>query len=434
MSGPLLALVGRLLAVAVVRLVVQGEDALHAHQARHDPLEHLPLGLFCPQLRSRSLQEGAATLRQRQRLAPQKRVVVGDDDLRPLQVAEHVVRHQLAARVVAVRVVRLEHPQPVPDRDAGGQHQEAAREPLAAGPADRVDRLPSDEHRHDRGLAGASGKLQSQPPEARIGLFAGGVDLIAKLAALLAEGRSNLGQPDRGLHRLDLTEKRPDVAEPVAAPVPQEPRGLGRHAPGVRIGKLPPAIHALADAADQRSQVVLLRLGFERLRGRVEDHLALDAFALLRLRDRRDELDLASLREDLVRRLTARVELPVAGRVLVRRVQDRLLEESGVHLASGRPTERQSPALASGVPTAAPRLNELRHRDALPDNARSTAGLRSQPHRLAGRSLAHVPGTPWGLTRSLIGSAAFLGKIDQRQHRIGRRCCSSSVTSLLERL
>ena len=35
----------RLFAVAVVRLVVEDEDVLHAHQLGHDPLEHLAFGL-----------------------------------------------------------------------------------------------------------------------------------------------------------------------------------------------------------------------------------------------------------------------------------------------------------------------------------------------------------------------------------------------------
>ena len=42
---------------------------------------------------------------------------------------------------------------------------------------------------------------------------------------------------------------------------------------------------------------------------------------------------LRTLGEDPVRRLAARVQLPVAGWVLVGRVQDRLLEESRIHLA-----------------------------------------------------------------------------------------------------
>ena len=331
LEGAFLVLAGRLLPVAVVGLVVQGQDALEAHQARHDPLEHLPHRLLRSQLRSRPLQQGAAALRQRQRLARHERVVVGDDDLRPLQVAEHVAGHELAAGVVAVRVVRLQHPEPVPDRDAGSDHQEPARESLAARPADRVDRLPGDDHRHDRGLAGAGGELQGQPREAGVGFLAGGVHLIDELLPLLAERRSHLGQPDRGLHRFDLAEEGPDIAEPVAAPVLEEPRRLGRHPPRGRVRQFAPPIHAVAHAADEGRQVVLLGAGLERLRGGVEDDLGLSFLLLLGFGDRRDERHLAPLGNDPVRRLAGLVELPVLRGVLVGRVQDRLLEESPVH-------------------------------------------------------------------------------------------------------
>ena len=40
----------RLLAVAVVRLVVEHEDVLQAHQVGHDPLEHLAFGFQRVQL------------------------------------------------------------------------------------------------------------------------------------------------------------------------------------------------------------------------------------------------------------------------------------------------------------------------------------------------------------------------------------------------
>ena len=321
LEGAFLVLAGRLLPVAVVGLVVQGQDALEAHQARHDPLEHLPHRLLRSQLRSR----------QRQRLARHERVVVGDDDLRPLQVAEHVAGHELAAGVVAVRVVRLQHPEPVPDRDAGSDHQEPARESLAARPADRVDRLPGDDHRHDRGLAGAGGELQGQPREAGVSFLAGGVHLIDELLPLLAERRSHLGQPDRSLHRFDLAEEGPDIAEPVAAPVLEEPRRLGRHPPRGRVRQFAPPIHAVAHAADEGRQVVLLGAGLERLRGGVEDDLGLSFLLLLGFGDRRDERHLAPLGNDPVRRLAGLVELPVLRGVLVGRVQDRLLEESPIH-------------------------------------------------------------------------------------------------------
>ena len=50
-----------------------------------------------------------------------------------LDVVEHVARDQLAAGVVAVRVVRLQDAQAVLDGEAGRDDQEAAGEVLAAG-------------------------------------------------------------------------------------------------------------------------------------------------------------------------------------------------------------------------------------------------------------------------------------------------------------
>ena len=113
LQGAFLVLLGRLLAVAVVGLVVKHQDVLHAHEVRHHPLEHLARGLAGRDVRTPALEEGAASLRDGEGLALHEGVVVGDDDLRAVEVAEHVGRHQLAALVVAVRVVRLEHPQAV---------------------------------------------------------------------------------------------------------------------------------------------------------------------------------------------------------------------------------------------------------------------------------------------------------------------------------
>ena len=81
--------------------------------------------------------------------------------------------------------------------------------------------------------------------------------------------------------------------------------------------------------------IVLLSFGLQRLCGGFEDYLALNAPLLLRRGDGTDECDAASVGKDLVRRLTARVEFPVTGWVLVRRVQDRFLEEPTIHLSVG---------------------------------------------------------------------------------------------------
>ena len=119
----------RLLAVAVVRLVVEDEDVLHAHQVGHDALEHLAFGLQRVQfLAGAPLKKRAAALGQLDALAQLEGVVVGDDDLGAVHVVEHVAGDEFAAGVVAVRVVRLEDAQPVLDRQAGCDDEKAAGE------------------------------------------------------------------------------------------------------------------------------------------------------------------------------------------------------------------------------------------------------------------------------------------------------------------
>src|SRR5439155_13267007 len=80
---------------------------------------------------------------------PLEGVVVGDDDLGAVDVVQHVARHQLAARIVAVRIVRLEDAQAILDRDPGRDNEEPAGETLALWASDGVDGLPRDEHGHD---------------------------------------------------------------------------------------------------------------------------------------------------------------------------------------------------------------------------------------------------------------------------------------------
>ena len=61
-------------------------------------------------------------------LAELEGVVVGDDDLGPVHVVEHVAGNEFAAGVVAVGIVGLENAQAVFDREAGRADQKAARE------------------------------------------------------------------------------------------------------------------------------------------------------------------------------------------------------------------------------------------------------------------------------------------------------------------
>ena len=327
----LIVLVG-LLPVAVMRLVVEGHDAAHAHEFGHDPLEHLAFGLDRLDLRPAALEQRAAALRQFERLAQLEGVVVGDDDPRLLEVLQHVARHELTALVVALGVVRLQHAQPVADGQAGRDHEKASREVPARRPPHGVDRLPGDEHRHHRRLAGAGRQLQRQPREIGVRLLVHVVEPLEDLAHLAAATlRRDLGQPDRRLDGLDLAEERADVAEVVLAPVLQQARRLGRNVP-LRLGRGSPDVYLPSQHVDGRRRVVLLLFGGEPLPF-VDDHRCLLSPAALLpwTRHGRDVGRRASLFEEPVRGLALVVELPVARRVLVRRVENRGFEEAVRH-------------------------------------------------------------------------------------------------------
>ena len=138
--------------------------------------------------------------------------------------------------------------------------QKAAREVLAAGSAHRIDRLPGDEHRHDGGLARAGGQLQREPHQFGVGVFVRCREMVEQALAVLGLGR-DLGQPDRGFHRLHLAEERADAAELVMAPVLKQAGRLRRDLPLIGIGQGPPCVHMTADLIDDRSGIVLLLLG-----------------------------------------------------------------------------------------------------------------------------------------------------------------------------
>ena len=252
-------------------------------------------------------------------LARHEGVVVGDDDGGAVQVAEHVARHQFAALVVAVRVVGLQHAQAVADGQAGGHHQEAAREPPAARMAHRVDGLPRDQHRHHRGLAGAGGELERQPREAGVGLLVRLLQPLHEPAPVAAGAGGYLGQPDHGLHRLHLAEEGTQVAELVMAPVLQQAGGL-RGNPPLGARQPAPLAHAVAHALDHPHQLVLLAVLIRRSAGIVKTKFGLRRALLAGRRDRRDERHGTPVGWRFV-------QFPVPRRILVRRIQDRLLKE-----------------------------------------------------------------------------------------------------------
>ena len=73
-------------------------------------------------------------------------MVIGNDDPGAFQIDQHIAGDDLAVLVVAVGVVRLEHPQAVFDRQARRHDQETAREFPAAWLANGINRLPGNEH------------------------------------------------------------------------------------------------------------------------------------------------------------------------------------------------------------------------------------------------------------------------------------------------
>ena len=302
----------------MVRLVVQCEHVPHAHQVGHDPLEHLALALDRVQIGAAALEEGPAALGDIHRLAALEGVEVCDDDLCAVEIAQHVGRHKLSALVIAVRIVGLEHAEAVLDRDAGSDDQETAGEAAAVGAADGVDRLPSDEHGHDGGLAGPGSELQRQPGQVGICLFIRLFEMFEKRASGVAERRRDLAQPNHCLHRFDLTEERSDFVESMMPPVLEQPRRLRRYPPLAGLRQRPPTAHGIADAVNRLREFVLLAFGRDPLRRFVENQRLLRAFALLGLGDRRDERDLAPPVENAVRRLAALVKLPVLRRNMVR--------------------------------------------------------------------------------------------------------------------
>ncbi|NJL26510.1 MAG: hypothetical protein HC897_00870 [Thermoanaerobaculia bacterium] len=64
----------------------------------------------------------------------------------------------------------------------------------------------------------------------------------------------------------------------------------------------------------------------------IGDQLELLGAAFLRFGDRRDQLDPAAALDDALSRLPGRVELPMAARILVGRVEDRVFEEGVFHV------------------------------------------------------------------------------------------------------
>ena len=172
--------------------------------------------------------------------------------------------------VVAVRIVWLQHAQAVLDGDSGRDHQEAARESGALGPANCVDRLPGDQHRHDGGLSGAGRQLESQPRQVRIGVVIGVREMVEEFPAGPARARRNLGEPNGGLDRFNLAEEGLNATESVVPPVLEQPGSLRGDLPLALVRQVSPPLDLSAHPVDDCRQVVLLAFGLDLLRSLIE--------------------------------------------------------------------------------------------------------------------------------------------------------------------
>jgi len=244
----------------MVRLIVDDIHPLEPQQLAARPVEHLRIGLGgADRLRVVALQIAARHLRHRQRFSVLEAVIVGDDDVGAPDLGQHFRRDDFTRVVVIARLAGLKDAQPVLDGDARRDDQKTTAEVLALL-ARGVDRLPGDEHRHDRRLAAARRHLHRQPEQRRVGFFVVLRDLIEQ-APCRRPARRDLGQPDHRFDRLDLAEEGtgPGPLLLRSPPVFQQPLGRRGNAPVGRVGNRTPRIHVAADLVDLR----VLGIGLE---------------------------------------------------------------------------------------------------------------------------------------------------------------------------
>ncbi len=184
-------------------------------------------------------------------------MVVRDEDLRPAEEPAEVRWDEAALVVVVLGVVRLEHPEPVADRDARGDDEEPLRVAGVGRGGDLVEGLPRDEHRHDDRLARPGRHLECNPRESTVVL---GV-LVVQVRSPVLERRhpgdspaADLGQEDRRLGRLALGKEDPVVTVRVG-PVEEQLEARGRR---TLVSALAPHLDVVSDAVDERVSLDLL--------------------------------------------------------------------------------------------------------------------------------------------------------------------------------
>ena len=314
------------LPIAVVRLVVQHEDVLQPQQSGADSLQHLAFGLHGRDFRPMPLKQGTVAFGLPGTFPPQKGVVIGNDDPRPLKVRQHAVGDQFIFPVVTVRIVRLQDTQSVSNSDAGRDDEEATGETGARRQAQSIQRLPRNQHGHYSRLAGAGGELQGDaqqiricPPVGAAQVFA---DALVRRRPTAADAARHLGKPDGCFNSFDLAEERPAPHIIVLAPVTQQVCGHRRDAALIHR-QLPPGFHMAAYLVDDRHRVVFLSAAGLMLF--VEGQFRLTAF--LRRRNRRYVLRTPPTGNRSARGPAVTIQLPMPSRRFIGRVEYGVCEE-----------------------------------------------------------------------------------------------------------
>ena len=166
----------------------------------------------------------------------------------------------------------------------------------------------------------------------RVGLLVGVGQALENGPALGSHFRRDLGQPDERFDRFDLAEEGSVAAEVVAAPVLEETGGLRGYAPVIGARKAPPVIDASANLVNGGGDVVeLILVGKAAAVVEFEAGLLRRYLGELRLGNWGNEFGTAAAAQNLVSRLAVGVEFPELGGVLVRGVEDWLIEEAILH-------------------------------------------------------------------------------------------------------
>jgi hypothetical protein len=174
-------------------------------------------------------------------------MVIRNNDARGADGADHVVRHEATAFVVALRIARQQHAEAVSDRDAGADDEKSIG--IVSPAVHRIDRLPRDQHGQDSGLAGTRRHLGGDAKEARVFGFVV-VSQLSENGAMLRLPRCHLFEPNDGLDGFDLTEEEGRLRFP-GSPVIKQPSRLMGH-PRLTHRQPPPLLQVTADLVDQR--------------------------------------------------------------------------------------------------------------------------------------------------------------------------------------